>query len=61
AEHSELGTVRLIRSPINLSAHPQGDRFERAAPDPGQDSEAILAEFGCAPSEIEALRRAGVI
>ena len=61
AEHPELGAVRLIRSPINLSAHPQGDRFERAAPDPGQDSEAILAEFGCAPSEIEALRQAGVI
>ncbi|MCY3795454.1 MAG: CaiB/BaiF CoA-transferase family protein [Gammaproteobacteria bacterium] len=61
AEHPELGAVHLIRSPINLSAHPQGDRFERAAPDPGQDSEAILAEFGCAPSEIEALRRAGVI
>ena len=61
AEHPELGEVRLIRSPINLGAHPQGERFERAAPDPGQDSEAILAEFGCAPSEIEALRRAGVI
>ena len=61
AEHPELGAVRLIRSPINLSAHPQGDRFERAAPDPGQDSEAILDEFGYAPSEIEALRRAGVI
>ncbi len=61
AEHPELGEVRLIRSPINLSAHAQGERFDRAAPDPGQDSEAILAEFGCAPSEIEALRRAGVI
>ena len=61
AEHPDLGTVRLIRSPINLSAHPQGDRFERAAPDPGQDSEAILAEFGCTSSEIEALRRDGVI
>ncbi len=61
AEHPELGAVRLIRSPINLSAHPQGDRFERAAPDPGQDSQAVLAEFGCAPAEIEALRRTGVI
>ena len=61
AEHPELGAVRLIRSPINLSAHPQADRFERAAPDPGQDSGAILGELGCAPSEIEALRRAGVI
>ena len=61
AEHPELGEVRLIRSPINLSANSQGDRFDRAAPDPGQDSETILAEFGCAPSEIEALRRAGVI
>ena len=61
AEHPQLGSVNLIRSPINLSAHPQADRFERAAPDPGQDSDAILGEFGYAPAEIDALRQAGVI
>ena len=61
AEHPELGPVNLIRSPINLSAHPQADQFERAAPDPGQESDAILGEFGYSPAEVEALREAGVI
>ena len=61
AQHPDLGALGLIRSPINLSAHRQADQFERAAPDPGQDSEAILAEFGYGPTEVDALRRAGVI
>ena len=61
APHPQLGEVNLLRSPINLSAFPQADRFERAAPDPGADSDAILGELGCGPDEIDALRGAGVI
>ena len=61
APHPELGDLHLLRSPINLSAFPQKDRFERAAPDPGADADAVLAEFGFAPSEVRALRKAGVV
>ena len=61
APHPELGDVNLLRSPINLSAFPQADRFEKAAPDPGADSDAILGELGYGPGEIEALRADGVI
>ncbi|MCY4565803.1 MAG: CaiB/BaiF CoA-transferase family protein [Gammaproteobacteria bacterium] len=61
APHPELGDVNLLRSPINLSAFPQADQFEKAAPDPGADSDAILDELGYGRHEIEALRADGVI
>ena len=61
APHPELGDVNLVRSPINLSAFPRSERFDRAAPDPGADSDTILGELGCGRSEIESLRADGVI
>ncbi len=61
ALHPQLGEIDLLRSPINLSAFPQPDRFDRAAPDPGADSESILRELGCGPGEIDTLRADGVI
>ena len=61
APHPELGDLNLVRSPINLSAFPQADRFDHAAPDPGADSDAVLRELGCAQDEIDALRADGVI
>lgn len=61
APHPELGDVNLIRSPINLSGFPQPDRFERAGPDPGSDSESVLTELGLDAERIAELRRDGVI
>ena len=61
ARHRELGDLRLIRSPINLSRFPHAERFDRAAPDPGQDTREVLAEFGFSPHEIDALRRAEAV
>jgi len=61
APHVELGDLMLVRSPINLSAHPQPPRFARAAPDPGVDAEAILGELGLDPAQIAELRTRGVI
>lgn len=61
APHPELGDVMLLRSPINLSAFPQDERFARAAPDAGADSEAVLAELGWAQADVAALKRDGVI
>ncbi len=61
APHAELGEVNLIRSPINLSAFPQAHRFHHAAPDAGADSDAVLAELGCAQDEIDGLRADGVV
>jgi crotonobetainyl-CoA:carnitine CoA-transferase CaiB-like acyl-CoA transferase len=61
APHTQLGDVMLLRSPINLSAFPQAERFDRAAPDPGADSTDLLAELGLDAERIRALRSAGVV
>ncbi|MDE0037766.1 MAG: CaiB/BaiF CoA-transferase family protein [Gammaproteobacteria bacterium] len=61
AVHTELGEVNLIRSPINLSRFPHPECFDHAAPDPGADSDRVLAEFGFAPNEIEELRASGAV
>jgi crotonobetainyl-CoA:carnitine CoA-transferase CaiB-like acyl-CoA transferase len=61
APHPHLGDLMLVRSPINLSAFPEADRFDRAAPDPGADSAAVLAELGLDAQRIRALQSDGVI
>jgi crotonobetainyl-CoA:carnitine CoA-transferase CaiB-like acyl-CoA transferase len=61
APHGQLGDLMLVRSPINLSAFPQAERFERAAPDPGEDGAAVLAELGLDAQRIRALQDEGVI
>jgi crotonobetainyl-CoA:carnitine CoA-transferase CaiB-like acyl-CoA transferase len=61
APHAELGALNLIRSPINLSAFPQPDAFDHAAPDPGQDSESVLREAGYSEERIAQFKDAGVI
>ena len=61
APHPELGELNLIRSPINLSAFPQPDSFDHAAPDPGQDSESVLRDAGYSAERIAQFKAAGVI
>ncbi len=61
AAHAELGDLNLIRSPINLSAFPQSETFDHAAPDPGQDSESVLEEAGYSAERIAQFKAAGVI
>ena len=61
APHDDLGDLMLIRSPINLSGFPQSERFDRAGPDPGQDSDGVLTELGLDAVELADLRARGVI
>ena len=61
APHAELGDLNLIRSPINLSAFPQSESFDHAAPDPGQDNESVLTEAGYSAERIAQFKDAGVI
>lgn len=61
APHPEKGALNLIRSPINLSAFPQSESFDSAAPDPGADTDAILRDAGYSEERIEQFRRSGVI
>jgi crotonobetainyl-CoA:carnitine CoA-transferase CaiB-like acyl-CoA transferase len=57
--HSLAGSVRLVASPIKLSATPV--RYRRAPPLLGNDSDEVLAEFGLGAEAIAALRAAGAI
>lgn len=56
AVHPDLGSLELLRSPINLSLFPHPDRFEVHAPDPGEHTDELLAELGFAQAEIEGFR-----
>jgi crotonobetainyl-CoA:carnitine CoA-transferase CaiB-like acyl-CoA transferase len=61
AEHPKLGSLRLIRSPINLSEHPTCESFERAAPENGEHNHEVYQNLGLSLTDIEALEQAGVI
>lgn len=61
AAHPDLGSLNLIRSPINLSGFEQSEAFDHAAPDPGQDSESVLKEAGYSAERIAQFIAAGVI
>ena len=60
-EHARLGTLDVVRQPVNLSNSPQPETFRHPSPDPGQHSEEILAQFGICDAEVQALKAANVI
>jgi crotonobetainyl-CoA:carnitine CoA-transferase CaiB-like acyl-CoA transferase len=58
--HHAAGTVRVVGSPLHLSATPP--TYRRGIPAPGGDTEAVLRDFaGMTTEEIAAARAAGVI
>ncbi|PLQ00311.1 CaiB/BaiF CoA transferase family protein [Cupriavidus pauculus] len=60
AEHPVLGSLDLLRSPINLSAAPHPERFGSAAPDPGAHTDVILRDLGYDDAHIAMLRDANI-
>lgn len=61
AHHPSLGDVKLVRSPINLSACELPKNFHHAGPSPGEQSIEILKEFDITDTEIKQLMEQGVI
>jgi len=57
--HPLAGSVRLVSSPMKLSATPV--RHDRAPPLLGADTEPVLAELGLDAEAIAGLKRAGAI
>ena len=57
--HPLAGSVRLVASPLKLSATPV--RYDRAPPLLGADTEQVLGELGLDAAAIAELRRAGAI
>lgn len=58
-EHPNLGTLRVVGSPVQLSETPASVRLP--APELGQHTEEILLELGYDWEQIGGLREAGVI
>lgn len=58
-DHPQLGTIRETGMPIRFGCTPAGPRH--CAPELGQDTEAVLLEYGLDWDEISALRDKGVI
>ena len=61
APHPELGELKLVRTPINLSGFPDGVPLTRAAPDPGEHTHSLLKDFGFSEAEVTALESSGAI
>lgn len=60
-DHSERGRVDLVRSPINLSNHPNAHDQARAVPYRGQHTVEILQAAGLSETELKSLKDEGVI
>ena len=58
-KHAALGTLRVQNLPVTLSRTP--GQVRTGAPEAGEHSDEILAEFGYSKAEIEALRKEKVI
>ena len=60
-EHPRLGTLGVVRQPVNLSSRPQPQTFRHHTPDIGEHNREVLAEMGLSGEEIDALKAAGAI
>jgi len=58
-DHPAAGKIKILRTPINLSATPL--RIRRPPPLLGQHTGEILSEMGYAPEEIQKLKDKGVV
>lgn len=61
AHHAAKGDLQLLRSPINLSACPHAESFERAAPDAGEHTDEVLRDLGYDADAVAAMRSAGAV
>lgn len=59
--HPHLGPIDVIRMPINMPDIPHGLEIRRPAPEKGEHSDEVLAEYGYDEEEIIGFRKAGVI
>jgi|TARA_B100002003_G_scaffold246306_1_gene275665 crotonobetainyl-CoA:carnitine CoA-transferase CaiB-like acyl-CoA transferase len=61
AHHEQLGDIDLLRSPINLSNHAQGEQFDRPGPELGEHSVEILQQLDYSDEQITELMHSGAV
>jgi crotonobetainyl-CoA:carnitine CoA-transferase CaiB-like acyl-CoA transferase len=59
-EHPRLGRMRAMANPLRMAAL-AGKSVRRAPPGLGEDSRAVLADYGVPAAEIDALLGSGVV
>ena len=59
-DHPRIGRMRAMANPVRMAAL-AGGSVRRAPPELGQDSRAVLADYGLPAGEIDALVAAGVV
>ena len=57
--HPELGEIHLVAQPFTLSEH--ANKLRTATPARGADTDAVLADLGYRPNEIESMRQAHIV
>ncbi len=57
--HPEMGEINLVAQPFTLSGHSNALRM--ATPARGEDTNAVLADLGYSPHEIETMRQANIV
>ena len=57
--HPALGAIEVVNNPVSMSESPEVTYT--ASPERGEHTEAVLAEYGYSPEEIESLRGDGTI
>ena len=57
--HPVLGAIEVVNNPVSMSESPEVTYT--ASPERGEHTEAVLAEYGYSPEEIESLRGDGTI
>ena len=57
-EHPQLGTVNLVRAPMQISGV---ECARKPTPERGEHTDAVLAEFGFSAAEVAALRAAKAV
>jgi len=59
--HPQLGSIGLLRMPVNMSDMPQANEIRSPSPEMGEHSEEVLKEYGYTDDDINRFKDTGVI
>jgi len=60
-DHPQLGSIGLVRMPVNISDLPQANEIRRPSPEMGEHNDEVFKEYGYSETDIEGLKAKGVI